>query len=235
MNKSTINKTIVISAASLLLAGVAFATWNNKYGPQYADVTKASPITEKQNMYGEVIAVDPITQSVSGTKQVCNDVTVEKRAPERYGNKDGTVVGAVVGGLIGSQIGGGDGKKVAAVAGAVGGGFAGREIDERHVGGKKYTTTERVCHNEATNGNKTVGYDVQYRTEDGQTLSRRENKKPGNSLLLGTKDVVIGYDVTWSNDDKTGKLFMEEDPGTRLPIKDGVILVAAKSSQDTKQ
>ena len=76
MNQSTMNKTIAISAASLLLAGVAFATWNNKYGQQFADVTAANPITEKQNVYGEVIAVDPITQSVSGSKQVCNDVTV---------------------------------------------------------------------------------------------------------------------------------------------------------------
>ena len=230
------NKAIILTVSGLLVAGVAYAAYKSgNFGPQYADVTSATPITVKEDVYADVIAVNPITEATSGTKQACHDETVEKRKEERYGNKDGAVIGTVVGGLIGSQIGGGTGKTVATVAGAVGGGFAGREIDERHVGGKKYTTTERVCHNEATSGTKTVGYDVQYRTEDGQTMSRREKNKPGDRLLLGNKDVITGYDVTWSFDDKTGKLYMKEDPGSRLPIKDGVILVAAKNSNDTKQ
>jgi uncharacterized protein YcfJ len=225
------NKTLVITASGLLLAGVAFAAYkNSSFGPQYADVTSVTPITVKENVYGDVIGVNAITQATSGSKQVCENQTVQRRKTERYGNKDGALLGVVVGGLVGNQIGG-DGKKLATVAGAVGGGFAGREIDERHLGGQKYTATERVCHNEATSGTKTVGYDVQYRTVDGQTLSRRENKKPGDRLLLGTKDVVTGYDVTWRYDDKSGKLLMEEKPGDRLAIKDGVILVAAKSSE----
>ena len=230
------NKTITITAAGLLIAGVAFAAYKTgNFGPQYADVTSEKPITVKENMYGDVVNVDPITQATSGTRKVCEDRVVERRQAERFGNKDGAILGAVVGGLVGNQVGGGDGKKLATVAGAVGGGFAGREIDERHVGGKKYTSTESVCHNEATSGSKTVGYDVQYRTEDGQTLSRRESKKPGDRLLLGTEDVITGYDVTWRYQDKTGKLFMEEDPGSRLPIQDGVILVAAKDVEVTKQ
>ncbi len=225
------NKTIVVTASGLLLAGVAFAAYKTgNMGPQYAEVTSATPITVQQNVYGEVIAVNAITQATNGSKQVCENQTVQRRKTERYGNKDGAILGVVVGGLIGNQVGGGDGKKLATVAGAVGGGFAGREIDERHVGGQKYKATERVCHNEATSGTKTVGYDVQYQTEDGQTLSRRENKKPGDRLYLGTKNVVTGYDVTWRYEDKTGKLLMEEKPGDRLSIKDGVILVAAKNS-----
>ena len=230
------NKTITFTAVGLLVAGVAFAAYKaGSFGPQYAEVISAQPITIKQDVYGDVIAVDAITKTVTGSEKVCQNQTVERRKAERYGNKDGAVVGAVVGGLIGNQIGGGDGRKVATVAGAVGGGFAGREIDERHVGGQKYTETERVCHNEATSGVKTVGYDVQYRTQDGQTLSRRESKKPGERLLLGTEDVVIGYDVKWRYEDKTGSLRMDEKPGERLPMQDGVILVAAQSSDITKQ
>ena len=76
---------------------------------------------------------------------------------------------------------------------------------------------------------------MQYRTEDGQTLSRRESKNPGNRLLLGTEDVVTGYDVKWRYEDKTGSLRMDENPGERLPIQDGVILVAANSTEATKQ
>lgn len=230
------NKTVMVTAIGLLLAGVAFAAYKSGgFGPQYAEVISATPITVRQNIYGDVVAVEPITKTVTGSEKVCRNQTVERRKAERYGNKDGAVVGAVVGGLIGNQIGGGDGRKVATVAGAVGGGFAGREIDERHVGGKKYTETERVCHNEATSGVKTVGYDVQYRTQDGQTLSRRESKNPGDRLLLGTEDVVTGYDVKWRYDGKTGSLRMDENPGERLPMQDGVILVAADSAETTKQ
>lgn len=230
------NKTITITAAGLLLAGVAFAAYKTgNFGPQYANVTSVMPIKEKQKVYADVIAVNAITQATSGTKQVCNNQTVERRKQERYGNKDGAILGVVVGGLVGNQVGGGDGKKLATVAGAVGGGFAGREIDERHVGGQKYTTTERVCHNEPTNGTKTVGYDVQYRTEDGQTLTRRESKKPGDRLMLGTEEVITGYDVKWRYEEQTGSLFMLDNPGDRLPIKDGVILVAANSDDKNKQ
>jgi uncharacterized protein YcfJ len=230
------NKTVIVSAASLFAAGVTFAAYQNgNFGPQYAEVISTNPITVKEDIYGEVVDVDPITKTIAGTREVCEDHQVERRRPERFGNKDGTVVGVVVGGLLGNQIGGGNGKKLATVAGAVGGGFAGREIDRRHVGGQKYITNERVCHNENTSHEKTVGYNVQYRAEDGQLLTQRENKKPGKRLWLGEKDVVVGYDVAWRYKEKTGKLRMDEKPGERLPIQDGVILVAAKQIETAQR
>jgi uncharacterized protein YcfJ len=226
------NKTTLILGA-LLAAGVAVGAYKTGFGTPYADVVSSTPVTVKQPVYGEVLATQAVTQAVNGSEQVCSDQTVEKRRPERFGNKDGAVVGAVVGGLLGSRIGGGNGRTAATVAGAVGGAYAGREIDRRHVGGERYTETQRVCHSEPTSHQQTIGYDVKYRTEDGQVLTRRESSKPGDRLLLGEKDVVVGYDVAWKYKEQSGVIRMDQPPGDRLPMKDGAILVAARTAPPT--
>jgi uncharacterized protein YcfJ len=227
MNKLT------IGAIAVLAAGAAVGAYKTGFGQQYADVVSSTPITVKEPVYGDVVAVEPVTQLVQGSQQVCADQQVTKRRAERFGNKDGAVAGAVVGGLIGSQIGGGKGKTAATIAGAVGGAYAGREIDRRHEGGETYTETERVCHDEPISRQQTVGYDVQYRTEDGQVLTKREQAKPGERLLLGEKDVIVGYDVQWKYKDQSGVIRMDEKPGERLPMQDGAILVAAKPATST--
>jgi uncharacterized protein YcfJ len=226
------NKT-TIAIAALLAAGVAVGAYKTGFGQQYADVVSSTPVTVKEPVYGDVLSANAVTQTVSGSEKICNDQVVEKRRAERFGNKDGAIAGAVVGALIGSQIGGGKGKTAATVGGAVAGGFAGREIDRRHTGGERYTETQRVCHNEPTSHQETVGYDVQYRTADGQVLTRREASKPGERLLLGEKDVVVGYDVAWKYKEQSGVIRMDEQPGDRLPMQDGAILVAAKPASST--
>lgn len=222
------NKTVLAVLAGVLVGGGAIAAYQN-FSTPYADVVSSTPITEKEPIYGDVISATAVTEMRTGSREVCEDVAVEKRQPERFGNKDGAVVGAVVGGLLGNQVGGGSGKKVATVAGAVAGGFAGREIDERHQGGKKYTEMERQCHTVSEPREEVIGYDVQYRSE-GTTSTLRVDEKPGAQILLGERDKVVGYDVTWRHDGQTGSLVMDEDPGDRLPIKDGVIQVAAKDT-----
>ena len=223
------NKTLIVIGA-LLAAGVAIGAYKTGFGQQYADVVSSTPVTVKEPVYGDVVGVDAVTQTVQGSRQACVDQTVERRRAERFGNKDGAVAGAIIGGLIGHQVGGGKGRTAATVAGAVGGGFAGREIDRRHTGGQRYTTTERVCHQEPTSHEQTIGYDVQYRTEDGQVLTRREASRPGERLLLGEKDVVVGYDVAWKYKEQSGVVRMPQAPGQRLPMQDGAILVAAEAA-----
>ncbi|WP_146909639.1 glycine zipper 2TM domain-containing protein [Arenimonas daejeonensis] len=222
------NKTVLAVLAGVLVGGGAIAAYQSLSTP-YADVVSSTPITEKEPIYGDVLSSTAVTETRTGSRQVCEDVAVEKREPERFGNKDGAVVGAVVGGLLGSQVGGGSGKKVATVAGAVAGGFAGREIDERHTGGKKYTEIEQQCHTVTEPREEVIGYDVQYRSE-GEVSTTRVDKKPGAQILLGERDKVVGYDVTWRYKDQTGSLVMDEDPGDRLPIENGVIAVAAKDT-----
>ena len=217
------NKTIIAAVAGALVAGVAVAGYQN-FATPYADVVSSTPITEKEPIYGDVLQSDAVTQTVTGSRQVCQDVAVERRQPERFGNKDGAVVGAVVGGLVGSQVGGGSGKTLATVAGAVGGGFAGREIDRRHVGGQKVTAVEQQCHTVNEPREELIGYDVRY-TRDGQTLTTRVDEKPGAQILLGERDKIVGYEVQWKYKDQTGTIVMDEKPGDRLPMENGTIAI----------
>jgi uncharacterized protein YcfJ len=149
---------------------------------EYADVVNVKPITKKEALYAQVIGTEPVreTSTTSSPREVCQDVVVQERAPERDGNVGGTVAGAVIGGLIGNQVGGGDGKKAATVAGAVAGGFAGREIDKRHVGGQVVNKTERQCHTETSTSqsSRTVAYNVTYRNPDGTTGTMRTGESP---------------------------------------------------------
>ena len=71
---------------------------------QYAQVTKVAPITNKDKVYATVIGSEPVreTTTTSVPHEVCEDVVVEERLPERDGNTGGTVAGA--GGDTGSVI-----------------------------------------------------------------------------------------------------------------------------------
>src|SRR5688500_8934968 len=115
---------------------------------EYADVLKVDPITSTEKRYATVIGSEPVRETTTTTtpREVCEDVVVQERLPERDGNAGGTVAGAVIGGILGNQVGGGSGKKAATVAGAVAGGVIGNQADKRHVGGRVVTRTERQCH-----------------------------------------------------------------------------------------
>jgi uncharacterized protein YcfJ len=225
MNMS-IDRTILVGGLAVLAAGAAIGAYRTgMIGQPHADVVSSVPVTVKEPVYGDVVDVAPITRAGETSRQVCEDRQVQTRAPERFGDKDGTVIGAVVGGLLGNQVGKGNGRTVATVAGAVGGGFAGREIDRRHQGGKLTTSTQTSCRTVSSPTSRTIGYDVTY-SLDGQLLNKQVGKKPGDRLLVGEKDKVIGYDVTWRYGQQTGTVRMQDPPGDRLPMQDGAIVVS---------
>ncbi len=228
------NRIVLAGGIAVLAAGAALGAYRTGLiGQPHADVISSIPVTVKEPVYGDVVDVAPITRSSTATREVCEDHQVQTRAPERFGNKDGTVIGAVVGGLLGNQVGKGDGRKLATVAGAVGGGFAGREIDRRHVGGKLTTSTQTSCRSVASPTTRTIGYDVTY-SVDGQLANKQVSKKPGEQLLVGQRDKVIGYDVTWRYGEQTGVVRMAQQPGDRLPMQDGAIVVATLPVTGTK-
>ncbi|RWU25458.1 hypothetical protein DM813_06985 [Pseudomonas alkylphenolica] len=180
------NKSMLVGAvlgAVGVTAGGAVATYNLvKSGPEYA----------------EVLAVQPVKQTVKTPREVCKDVTVTRQAPVKDQHQiAGTVVGALAGGLLGNQIGGGTGKKIATVAGAVGGGYAGNKVQEGMQERDTYTTTQTRCNTVNDLSEKVVGYDVKYSIGDkvGQV---RMDRDPGAQIPL----------------DKEGKLVLSEaQPG----------------------
>ncbi|MFT3806235.1 glycine zipper 2TM domain-containing protein [Arenimonas sp.] len=219
------NKALAVAIGGVLVAGAAVGAYRSGLvGTPYARVTSATPILIKEDVFADVVDTRPVTRTEQVTQQVCEDRVVQTRAPERFGNKDGALVGAVVGGLLGNQVGKGDGRKLATVAGAVGGGYAGREIDRRHEGGRMVATTQRICREESRPRTTTVGYDVQYRS-DGLLVSKRLEHDPGDRILIGQRDRVIGYEVSWRYRDQRGSLRMDHDPGPRLAVKNGVVVV----------
>lgn len=243
------SNTLAIALASMLVGGVAVGAYHNSRNDdrapgaageeaalieagaalEYADVVDVVPVTERQPLYATVLGSEAVSETTTSTtpRQVCQDVVVQERLPERDGLVGGTVAGAVVGGLVGNQVGKGSGRKLATVAGAVGGGFAGREIDRRHVGGQVVERVDRQCTTvqDSSQSSRVVAYNVTYRTPDGSTGTMRTSRKPGERISLGSEDVVVGYDVTYRHDGMEQTVRMDEEPGDRLPVVDGEVLV----------
>ncbi|MBB6599008.1 glycine zipper 2TM domain-containing protein [Luteimonas sp. MC1825] len=207
---------------------------------EYADVVAVKPVTEREALYATVIGSEAIreTTTSSSPRQVCEDVVVQERLPERDGNIGGTVAGAVIGGLVGNQVGSGNGRKLATVAGAVGGGYAGRAVDRRHVGGQVVERVDRQCRTvqDSAQSSRVVAYNVTYRNPDGTTGTMRTDSKPGNRIPLGNQDVTVGYDVTYRYDGDERSIRMDERPGDRLPVIDGqVVTQVASVDGDTER
>jgi uncharacterized protein YcfJ len=79
-----------------------------------------------------------------------------------------------------------------------------------------------------------VAYNVTYRNPDGTTGTMRTDSKPGKEIALGSEDVTVGYDVTYSYDGQERTVRMNEKPGERLPVIDGQVMtqVAAGDSNE---
>ncbi|HEX5354519.1 MAG TPA: glycine zipper 2TM domain-containing protein [Rhodanobacteraceae bacterium] len=146
--------------------------------------------------FAQVVAVQPVTESVTTSKprQVCGDEQVA--VPETYKDKHqigGAVVGGLVGALAGHQVGGGKGKTLATLGGAAAGAFAGHEIQKKHQDtNATKTVTKNVCHTvtDKTTGSKTVGYDVTY-TLNGKAGHIRMDHNPGVGSGLPVRNGVV--------------------------------------------
>ncbi|NYZ64185.1 glycine zipper 2TM domain-containing protein [Luteimonas deserti] len=198
---------------------------------EYADVLTVRPVTESGQIFATVLGTEPVRETMTTTspREVCQDVVVQERLPERDGNVGGTVAGALIGGLVGNQVGGGNGRKVATVAGAATGGYVGNRIDRNHVGGRVVERVDRQCRTvqDSAQSSRVVAYNVTYRNPDGTTGSMRTDSKPGNRILLGDEEKTIGYDVTYRYDGSERTIRMDEAPGERLPVVNGRIMTAA--------
>ncbi|MCQ4325943.1 glycine zipper 2TM domain-containing protein [Stutzerimonas stutzeri] len=173
------NKSMLVGTALgvvVATAGGAFATYT---------------LVDRGPKFAEVLAVEPVKETIRTPREVCKDVTVTRQKPVQDQHRiAGTAVGAVVGGLLGNQVGGGTGKKIATVAGAVGGGYAGNQVQERMQANSTYTTTETRC-----------------------------------DTVTDSHDKIVGYDVKYDLDGKVGRVRMDRDPGSQIPVRDGELVL----------
>lgn len=225
-----IRNSLMLAIAGAVVAGGAFATFQGVRG-DYAEVVDVEPVTVPEDVRAQVIGSNPVTAIVASPREICSSVATRTRLPERDGNVGGTVAGALIGGLLGNQVGGGDGRKLATVAGAVAGGYAGREVDRRHIGGREVAGSEQRCETISEAREAVVGYDVRYRSDDGTEGVVRLDKAPGDSVVIGRAERVIGYDVTYRYQDRERTARMDDDPGLRLPVVDGAVVLATDAER----
>ena len=159
-----------IIAALGIAGGVAVGAYqSSESGPRYADI----------------VSVDPIVQTSSTPREVCENVTVTHQRPVKDENRiAGTAIGAIVGGVVGNQFGGGSGKKIMTAAGAVGGGLAGNQVQQQMQRGDTYQTTEQRCSTVNDSKQETVGYDVRYRYDGEVHEAKLDDKPEGERVLM---------------------------------------------------
>src|SRR5690554_317713 len=135
-----------------------------------------------------VLHAEPLTTSWQEPREVCQQVTIQKRAQrDEKTQVAGTLLGAAAGGLLGNQIGGGSGKKVATVIGAL----AGAQVGKQSIQGspRTYTSTQQQCHTVMETRTRTTDYLVSYELY-GQLQTIRTTKDPGSYLLVENGRVV---------------------------------------------
>lgn len=144
-----------------------------------------------QPEFAEVLASQPVTETVRTPREECSDVVVSEQAPVKDPNRiAGTAIGAVAGGLLGNQIGGGSGKTLATVAGAAAGGYAGNQVQKNMQEKDTVSRTERRCKTVYDTQTKTIGYDVRYRLGEKEDTVRMA-QRPGERIPVKEGQLML--------------------------------------------
>ena len=96
------------------------------------------------------------------------------------------------------------------------------------------TVTERQCHTvqDSSQSSRVVAYNVTYRNPDGSTGTMRTGSKPGERIKLGTEEVPVAWDVTYAYDGIERTVRMHQQPGERLPVLDGRVVLQTASAEE---
>lgn len=174
MDKSMIKGMAVGGIAMVVLGSGAVTGYKAMTKPEFAEVVSAKEIFE----------------TVATPHERCDDIQVRHQAAVKDEQRiAGSVVGGLAGGLLGSVVGGGNGKTLATVAGAAAGGYAGNQVQKNMQEKDVVTTTEHRCKMVNEKSQKVVGYNVSYRL-DGKEGVTKMSFKPGPKLPVKDGKVV---------------------------------------------
>ncbi|MBA1278108.1 glycine zipper 2TM domain-containing protein [Stutzerimonas stutzeri] len=101
-----------------------------------------------------------------------------------------------------------------AAVGAVVGGLLGNQVGGGT--GKKIATVAGVV------GGGYAGNQVQERMQANDTYTATETRC---NTVTDTHDKVVGYEVQYDLDGKVGTVRMDRDPGNRIPVQDGQLML----------
>jgi len=111
-----------------------------------------------------------------------------------------------------------DEKRIAGtVIGAVVGGVLGNQVGGGD--GRKVATAAGA----AAGGY--AGNKVQQRMQNGNTYTTTETHC---ETVYDSKDNVVGYDVRYKLGDQEGTVRMDRDPGSRIPVENGELVIASR-------
>jgi len=134
--------------------------------------------------YAQVVNVQPLTETVQipQNQQVCRQVNVRRRVPERRSPAP-AILGSILGGVIGHQFGGGHGKTAATIAGAAIGGAVATDAQYRRYPPKYYTVAEQRCNTETDwrSEQRVVAWDVSWEYR-GKIYQTRMTEPPGDRI-----------------------------------------------------
>ncbi len=198
MSKSLVIGTVL--GIAVATAGGAIASFSFlKKAPEFAQVLSAQPLIESIKTPRQECR----DETVQVPRQECHSVIVQHQRPAQDQNRvTGTLLGAVVGGVLGHQVGGGHGKDAATVLGAAAGGYAGNKTQHNMQRGNTYSTTEQRCN----------------------TVNETRVKQKCNTVY-DLSEKIIGYDVTYKLGDTQSNLKMDYNPGDRIAVKDGLLVL----------
>ena len=109
-----------------------------------------------------------------------------------------------------------DSNRIAGTAaGAVVGGLLGNQIGGGN--GKKIATVAGAI------GGGYAGNQVQGRMQANDTYSTTETRC---NTVTDTHDKIVGYDVKYDIGGEIGKVRMDRDPGERIPLRDGQLVLS---------
>ena len=163
-----------------------------------AALMAASGAAQADRGYGDgftarakVLASTPVYETLNDPRRECWTETVgyETRSTREGGHAGGAILGAIAGGLIGSTVGKGDGRVAAAAVGAATGAVVG---DRMQQGGTRYESVPQQVERCQTHDNfreVIAGYDVRYRFE-GREYVTRLPYDPGKWLTLNVSFTV---------------------------------------------
>lgn len=156
------------------------------------------PLADGRYQYAEVLAADPIYETVSYTVPVeqCRQERVPYYEDRGRASATGPILGAIIGGALGNAVGHKKrNKQVGTAVGAILGGSIGADIARRqrqYAGTTRYATEEvcSVVHEERLEEELT-GYRVTYRYGD-ETYTTTMDHDPGSSLRVRVHVTPIG-------------------------------------------
>jgi uncharacterized protein YcfJ len=174
MNARTLNTTLI--AALCAVSGAAQAG----HGRGDGFTTRA-----------RVVASTPVFDTVNQPRRECWTETTgyETRSYRDGYNTGGAILGAIAGGLIGSTVGKGDGKVVAAAAGAATGAVVGDRWNTGSTRTESVPIQEERCRTVDNFVQVVSGYDVRYRFQGREYLTRLPYD-PGKWLTLNVNHSV---------------------------------------------